>query len=57
MAYRMSIISEHTRVGVTSKGEINVEVWAEEIGEGEASETFIPAQDAEEVAKYILRKT
>ncbi len=59
--YRMTLISEEVRIGRTSTGDFNIEVRSsimDEDGEREpSSEIFIPGQDAEEIAKYILRRT
>ncbi len=59
--YRMTMISDEVRIGRTSAGDFNIEVRSTFIGEdGEqepSTEIFIPGQDAEEVAKYILRNS
>ncbi len=57
--YKMISISEQVRVGQTSDGDFDIEVWPPTL-EGERSRpdgVLLPRGDAEEVAKYILRNS
>ena len=53
MAYRMTIISDQVRIGQRSSGDFHIEVF--EVPGNEPEEIIVPRDDADEVARYILR--
>lgn len=59
MAYRTERITEQVRIGETSKGDFNIEIYSPSWRDPNATmeEIFIPADAAEDVAKYILKRT
>lgn len=50
MAYRMTRLSDSTRVGVMRDGRINVEVYDDQ---GNMDEIFIPAKDVKKLREFI----
>jgi hypothetical protein len=57
MAYRMTEISEKTSVGQMQNGDFEIEVWDEEDPDKESQTIYVPSEDAEAVAKYILQRS
>lgn len=56
MAYRMTDITERVRVGKTSAGDFNIEIWTPSYRapKAEMQEIFIPADAASELGKYLM---
>lgn len=58
MSYRMTKISDRTRIGQRSNGDFDIETHTkDENGETVVESVFVPLWDAEDVAKYILRNS
>ncbi|BAK66848.1 hypothetical protein SLG_21730 [Sphingobium sp. SYK-6] len=50
--------SDRTRVGLTSSGGANIEVWSAPFGDADAefeAEIHVPASDVEELARWLLK--
>ena len=57
MAYKMTQIGEKVRIGQRGDGYFDIEVWPEGFGEGEMDSVLLPEDAAQDVAKYLLRKS
>ena len=58
MAYRMTIISDSAKIGQMSNGDFDLEIFDPADPEaGPIYEVNIPRDDAEEIAKYMLKRS
>jgi hypothetical protein len=57
MAYRMVTLTPQVRIGITSSGEANIEVWSPHRNHPDAqiTEVHVPADALEELAKFLIR--
>lgn len=57
MTYRMERVSDNVMIGQQSDGTFDIEIWENEIHEGECNHILIPTEHAQDISMYLLKNT